>query len=292
MKNDTIIVVAGDVKFYNYVLQAIASLEAIAARRHADIAILDLGMTEEQISSLKASGYDVVAAIWPSYVPREGYKPYMVGYTARTELRDYFPGYDVYIWFDSDAWTQTDEFLVPMIEGAKAKGASLIREDGPGCKRNFDYNKWLYGNMIYNYGIVDGVRASWPPSFNIGIFALSANAPHWELWVAHLKKCIASRGRMNMDQHAFNAMVTLGGMPYTHLPARYNWIATLSSPYWDDAAQMLVEPVAGGKPLSIVHLAGPDKEKTYDLKSTNGGTFSSDLTYATMSSRLVTKAAA
>jgi hypothetical protein len=42
---------------------------------------------------------------------------------------------------------------------------------------------------------------------------------------------------------------------------------------------MLCEPNEDAAPLSVIHLAGPDKSKEYDLKQTNGGSYKTRLTY-------------
>src|SRR6185369_6444697 len=116
---------------------------------------------------------------WTLPVPEDKRVPHDVGLVARTALRDYFPGYEVYLWFDADAWAQTPEFFDLFTEGAKAKGAAIVRENGTGMKRDWLYNRWWYGHMMAAYGPLGGIKAAYPPAINIGILALSANAPHW-----------------------------------------------------------------------------------------------------------------
>jgi hypothetical protein len=55
-------------------------------------------------------------------VPQELRDGFMIGNVAKTALRDYFPGYDVYLWFDADAWAQTGEFFDAFVAGALAEG--------------------------------------------------------------------------------------------------------------------------------------------------------------------------
>lgn len=265
-------------------VEALASLEALFLDRDADIGVLDMGLSSDQIDALKAKGCAVVTATWALPVPEALRIPYQVGYVARTALRDYFPGYQVYLWFDADAWAQTPEFFKDMVDGAKSTGAAIVRENGPGCRRSFIYNKWWYGHMITSYGIMDGIKIGSRPAINTGILALSDTAPHWEAWRKHYTHMIEKRQRTILDQHSFNAAVELDHLPSHLSPASCNWVATLSHPYWNPETKMLCEPDARAKPLSVVHMAGPDKKRTYQLKTTTGGVFPTDITYSTIRS--------
>lgn len=280
MTNNSIIITGCDSNFFDFLMQCTDSLLAAHADAKADMGILDLGLNEEHLAILAAKGFIIRKPVWPDYVPVEKRIPHMVGLTARTELREYFPGYKTYLWFDADAWAQTGEFIEPMLEGAKASGIAIIRENGANYSRDFVYNKWLYGNMILCYGIIDGIRASFKPSINIGIIALSDTAPHWQLWTDYYKRCIEKTAKINMDQHAFNAMVEIEGASNALMPTRYNWIPTLSTPSWNNERKMLCEPDNIDKPLSVIHLAGPDKARKYQLKTgRTSEIFESALTY-------------
>ncbi len=280
---ESVIVVTGcDANFYSFLEEAIKSLVALGIDQRADIGVLDLGLEPEQLDSLRSLGCTIERPTWtlPVPVPENLRVKHEVGLLARTALRDFFPGYSVYLWFDADAWAQTPEFFNLFVEGAKAKGAAIVRENGTGYKRNWLYNRWWYGHMMASCGPLDGFRVAFPPAINIGIVALSATAPHWQAWIDMYRDLILRRGKANLDQHAFNAALTLNNLPNALLPARCNWIATLSTPFWDPARQLLCEPNATTQPLSVVHLAGPDKRRAYRLTQTTHGEISTPLTYA------------
>lgn len=283
MKKKTIIVVSADANFFDWLEESTNSLLAVGADAVADVGIMDLGLTPEQAAILKTRGFQIVTPHWTfTDLTDVQYKKHEIGLVARTALRDYFPGYQTYLWFDSDAWAQTPEFLSELIGGATAKGAAIIREDGPQYKRDFVYNKWLYGNMILSYGAWNGVRVARKPSFNIGIFCLSDTAPHWDIWIKYFKLSLKRLGKINMDQHAFNAAIELANLPYHHAPARCNWIPVLSAPWWDEKNKLLCEPIKNGKPLSIIHLAGPDKKRPYSLQTENGIALETSLNFSAL----------
>ena len=259
--------------------ETLASIRTLRLDEKAHIGILDLGLTPAQREALPAQ-YTIRRAEWHDPVLDVPFKPYELGLVARTELRDYFPGYDIYLWFDADAWAQTDEFFELMVEGARHHGAAVVRENGHGQRRDYLYSRWWYGHMIASFGVVDGFRVARKPAVNCGILALSDTAPHWSIWSELYRRMIERRRKMNMDQHAFNAALELTRLPRAELPARCNWVSVLSTPMWDARQLLVCEPAGSRRPLSIIHLAGPNKNRIYKLNQTTGGEMSMALTYA------------
>jgi hypothetical protein len=275
----TIVITGCDAKFYPYMEECLNSLVEMNIDAKADIAILDLGLSADQVNILKSRGFIVKTPTWPSYVSEEAKKmAHQIGLVARTALREYFPGYSVYLWFDADAWAQTPEFFDTLVGGALDKGAAVIRENGSNYKRDFMYTKWWFGNMMTAYGVMNGLKVCFKPSINIGILALSDKAPHWEAWIRYYQEFIRKRGKVN-NQHSFNAALELEHLPHFLAPARTNWITTLSTPMWNSELNMVCEPNKGAIPLSVIHLAGPKKDAPYALKTTAGGEISTPLTY-------------
>jgi len=279
MAQSVIIISGCDAKFYPFMDAALQSLRALNLHERAAFGILDLGLTPEQVAALQAWGCTVHKAQWTLDVPESERKSYMVGLVARTTLRDDFPGHEIYLWFDADAWAQTPEFFDELVEGARSKGVAIIRENGTGYKRDWLYNRWWYGHMMAGYGVFNGLKVAYKPAINIGIVALRNDAPHWQAWRDDYQRIINCRGKINLDQHAFNAMIELHGFSSHEAPARNNWICTLSPPHWDPQRKLFCEPNAKAHPLSVLHLAGPDKSRPYDITLTSGGTIQTPLTY-------------
>lgn len=275
----TILATGCDAVFYHFLLETLASWKRLGLLDRADVGIIDMGLDLEQVSALKAQGHSVVVPGWTIDVPQELRTGFMIGDVARTALREYFPGYDVYIWFDADAWAQTDEFFDAFVQGALAKGVAVVREDGHGYKRDYVYRRWWYGHMMASFGLWRGFRMAYKPAINSGIWAMSASAPHWEPWREVYAGLIDGRRRLNLDQHALNAAIDLFDLPEAQLPARCNWIATLSHPVWDARRRQFCTPGPDPQPISVMHLAGPDKRRTYQLRQLGGGIKPTPITY-------------
>lgn len=277
-----IIVTGGDAQFFAFLLDAVTSLRSHPATAARDLGIIDQGLTAPQREQLAALGCTIVAPEWTLPVPQESRHPRNIGLVARTALRDYFPGYEIYLWFDADAWMQTPEFITAYAEGARACGAAVATEDGAGYRRTWRDLKWWAGNMVASFGVLDGLRCCLTTSINIGVLCLSSTAPHWDAWIRFYSRALARTGKVNMDQHAFLAAVHIGKLPTAFLTARFNWLPHLSCPVWNAQARLLCEPAPPYRPLSVIHLAGPRKDRPYRIETLDGAALATCLTYPAM----------
>lgn len=277
-----IIITGGDAHFFPWMIAAINSLRAHPETSALDMGIIDQGLTDEQCAQLSALGCKIVQPQWTLPVPQEARLLRNIGLVARTALRDYFTGYEVYLWFDADAWMQTPEFVAAYVDGARQRGAAVVTENGPGYRKTFADMKWWMGNMVTSFGALDGLRCAFTTSINIGVLCLKDTAPHWNEWQRFYSKALQRTGKVNMDQHAFLAAVHIGNLPTAFLPARFNWLPHLSCPVWNPQTKLLCEPSAPHRPLSVIHLAGPRKDRPYELPRLNGGSLATSLTYPAM----------
>jgi hypothetical protein len=277
-----IIITGGDAHFFPFLVAAIESLRSHPETAARDLGVIDQGLTVEQRDQLAALGCTIVQPEWTLPVPVEARQQRNIGLVARTALRDYFPGYSIYLWFDADAWMQTPEFVSTYIIGAQAYGAAVATENGVGYRRDWSDLRWWAGNMVASFGVLDGLRCSLVTSINIGVVCLSDTAPHWDAWKRLYTKALNRTGKVNMDQHAFLAAIHLEGLATSFLPARFNWLPHLSCPIWNPQTRLLCEPGAPYRPLSVIHLAGPRKDRPYELTRLNGGSFATSLTYPAM----------
>jgi lipopolysaccharide biosynthesis glycosyltransferase len=282
-----IIITGGDSNFFGFMYAALSSLRVHKAAVKRDFGIIDQGLLPEQKTQLRALGCKIIEPTWTLPVPAEARSLRNIGLVARTALRDYFPGYDVYLWFDADAWVQTPEFIEAFIQGARKHGAAVVTENGAGYRKTWSDRKWWGANMVANFGVRAGVKCLFQPSINIGVLALKDTAPHWDAWTRLYAHALEHCGKVNQDQHAFFAAIHLYRLPTAFLPARFNWLPHLSCPVWDESKRVLCEPIAPYRPLSVIHLAGPRKDRPYTLPALNGNALQTPLTYPAMQPHLL-----
>jgi len=281
MRSRTILVTGADARWYPLLQAALNSLFDTNCRGSVAIGLLDLGLDTDQLSSVAANEIQIVkpdVEVNPAHAKTHGLGG-ALGRAARFHLRDYFPGYEVYIWFDADAWVQTTEFLEPFILGARRRGAAVAREDGIGYCFSEREKRWWNGNMMRLYGRVRGTYLSMLKSINLGVLALAANAPHWAVWEKRFRQAVDHLNKLDVDQHAFFAAIHLDRLDVQFMPARFDWICTLSTPKWNPNRGLFCEPGRQHRPISILHLAGPSKERQYDVATLAGTSIGTGLTY-------------
>ena len=70
-----------------------------------------------------------------------------------------------------------------------------------------------------------------------------------------------------MDQHALFAGIHLDKLATSYLDSRFNWLPHLSQPIWHTTKMAFCVPQEPYKIISVLHLAGPNKERTYNLST-------------------------
>jgi hypothetical protein len=277
-----IVVTASDQAFAPFVEEALESLLQTRCSDIAGIGLLDLGLDAEQKSNFENRGVRVVkpdARVTAQHAP-----PIDTGQAlacvARLDVRDYFPGFEVYVWFDADAWVQSPEFLGAFIAGARARGAAVARENGAGYRFSDIERRWWYGHMLALYGRLLGTYLCIRSSINIGVLALDAMAPHWLLWKKRVWEAIERMKSLDIEQHAFFATLHLDHLDVQFMPARFNWICTLSTPVWDADRGLFCVPGKRQDPISVLHLAGPAKTREYNVPTRAGAMVKTPLTLA------------
>ncbi len=274
-----IIITGGDSKVMPMLKGLIRSLEAFPERDQVEIGCLDVGQSNEERAWLASRG--VILAVPTSHlgVPDERLKPYERAFLARPFLRDYFPGRDIYLWIDSDVWLQGWWVIDGFCRGALETGMAIAHER----ERAYAFQGRLYGwfgkHMVLGYGLIDGAWLLSRPHLNAGLFAMSSDSSHWNLWERAYQVAWERTGKISPhDQFSINRVIygSVTEQPKaktTLLPPRYNWICCRGQPMWNDTTQTLCEPYAPYRTIGAVHLAGPGKTTRYAIRRTGGGRF-------------------
>ena len=286
---------AADAAYFELLHGLAASLRAAEGARQLALSILDLGLEAAQRQRLEALGATLVAPGWDLDFPGRARLPeHYKAMAARPYLPQHFPGYEVYLWIDADAWVQDAAALDIFIAAARAGRLAIVPEIDRGYWTIHKRPK-IWGQnqraFAWAYGARAGYRLGRNAILNVGAFALRGDAPHWRLWAAaharalqrprlFRKPALANQGFFLSEQTALNHVVYAEGAPATFLPAYCNWFCGKGTPLFDEARGLLVEPQAPHQPLGLVHLAGAGmKERVWRLETLAGGTVETRLTY-------------
>ena len=97
------------------------------------------------------------------------------------------------------------------------------------------------------------------PHLNIGVFALEANATHWEVWQKNLRTALKSGKIWGSEQIAMNITIYHDGLNVEILPAYCNW-TLIKALKFDKEKNTLVEPYLPNHQIGIVHFAGKNND--------------------------------
>jgi hypothetical protein len=266
----------------------LASLAAARGRGGPDfdVCVLDLGLADDQRAAIAAQGANVVAPGWDLEFPdRDAMPRHFQAMTARPFLPRHFPGFDLYMWIDADAWVQDAGVLGVYLDAAKAGTMALAAQIDRAYKQHYKRGKlfgWTHNHKHYRLGW--GWRAAdrygRMPILNSGAFALTGDAPHWDAWADTLAAGLKRTRHKLVEQTALNLAIYRDKLPATFLPAWCNWLCDAARPMVDRAGGLLVEPHAPHRPLGIVHLAGEfERDGVLELEALDGGRLASGLRY-------------
>jgi hypothetical protein len=139
---------------------------------------------------------------------------------------------------------------------------------------------WKCKHYVLGYGIWKGLRLLSKKQINNGVFAMQADAPHWEIWRRYYQSALSRTGlAAPHDQFALNVAVYFGQASTYFLPATFNWICYLSRPDWDEEAGCFCSPDEKRRRIEVIHLAGPIKTKEFDIRTTKGRLLRGKLRY-------------
>lgn len=270
-----IAITGGDAAYFDLMRDCIASLQATEQGRAMALGVLDCGLTEEQRDWCRERGATLVVPQWDFDFPgRESLKDGYKALTARPFLPRYFPGYDLYLWIDGDCWVQQGDAVALFLAAART-GALAVAPEIHRSMRHYRH-AWQEFSSINgaafeaSFGREIAERLIRYPLINAGIFALAADAPHWQGWAKLLGEALQRSTNMT-DQIALNVLVYDRGYACEPLPSRCNWPVHHATPAWDASRGLFVEPAMPYEALGILHLTIYTKRlATLDVREIGG----------------------
>lgn len=269
-----VIVTGGDANYFQLISELVASLRALERGRTCPIGIIDAGLTDEQIATLKAQDCIIHRPEWEYDLAdlRLRGRTYLKANIGKAFLPDYFPGFETLVWVDADAWIQDFSAIDLMVKGAARGAMAVVPQTGRYRDTELRLD-WLFGRFarIRSINYKNALRAGLPraicraiaikPTLNAGVYALRADAPHWEAmrrWQGNILK----RGRIfTSDQLAMALAIYIDGLPVELMPEWCNYMGPWK---FDKSTGKFVEFYLPNQTLGVVHLAGEDRMR-HDL---------------------------
>jgi len=277
MKKNVIISLA-DSKYYELLDELVNSIKQFKESENTAICILDAGLTDEQKEKLSLKVEEIKSADWDIEVPDFKVKgrEWLKSQVSRAFLPKYFPGYEKYLWIDADAWVNSWEAIELYFKGCENNKLSIATSADRAYGRVLRA-EWVFGSFAkiksqnYKHAKSSGFSekiartVALKPHLNIGVFALEANATHWEVWQKNLKIALKSGKIWGSEQIAMNITIYNDELPVEILPAYCNW-TLIEALRFDKSTSTLVEPYLPNHQIGIVHFAGKNNDQIRNNK--------------------------
>ena len=271
MKKNVIISLA-NANYFELLNDLIDSIKRFKESDNLAICILDAGLTKEQKEILSLKVDEIKSAEWDIEVPdfKVKGKEWLKSQVSRAFLPKYFPNYEKYLWIDADAWVNSWETIELYYKGCEKNKLSIATSADRAYGRVLRA-EWFLGSFAriksQNYkhakssGFSESIarQVALKPHLNIGVFALQANAPHWQIWQKNLKIALSAGKIWGSEQIAMNITIYCDQQEVEILPAYCNW-TLIEALKFDTKQNTLVEPYLPNHKIGIVHFAG----KKYD----------------------------
>ena len=274
--NSNAIVTLADSKYFDLLEELIDSIKSFKESNNVSICILDAGLTENQIKTIKSKVYSIKKANWDIDVP--GYKvikkEWLKSQVSRAFLPNYFPEFKKYLWIDCDAWVNSWKAVELYFKACENGKLGITQSIGPGYRITTKV-KWLLGKIAliksqnYKHAKSSGIneeiarKLAFAPHINIGVFSLEKNSKCWDVWQKNLKKTLSKGKIFGSEGLAINIAVYHDNVDVEFLPLKCNWITSHLLPKFDEKKDTFVEPFLPNDEIGIIHLAaGIWKDKT------------------------------
>ena len=280
MKKNVIISLA-DSNYFELLNELVDSISSFEERKNVAICILDAGLTEQQRNILSKKVDEIKSAEWDIEVSTFKVKgrEWLKSQVSRAFLPKYFPNYEKYLWIDADAWVNSWEAIELYFKGCENNKLSIASSADRAYGRVLRA-EWFFGSFAriksqnYKHAKSSGFsekiarQVALKPHLNIGVFALEANATHWNVWQKNLKQALKKGRIWGSEQIAMNITIYSDNLPVEILPAYCNWTHTGFGGFkFDKERNTLVEPYLPNHEIGIIHFAGKDNDQIRNDKN-------------------------
>jgi len=283
MHEDVTIVSGGDSKYFQLLKELALSIREKPEGKNLNIVYLDGGLTNENIVYFKSLNIEVVDPSWRNPIAKKkaAGRNFLKINIAKMHLDLILPNKQIIIWIDADAWLQTFESINLFSMVAKKNKLAIVSQATRLESRNIQFKKLFthrfveLRNILYKNarrarlttGLIEKMQGR--PTLNAGAYSLHVNAPHWKRF-RYWQNEILKKGRLfTSDQLAIGLAIYHDELSYEALPDICNYI----NPWrYDEENKLFVDYFAPYTPVSIVHLAGQDKNRNdafYEVEMLN-----------------------
>jgi len=279
MPDEMAIVSAADAPYFDLLQGLVRSIRDKPEGRGCPLCILDIGLEPAQRAWLLSQG--AILRIPDPPLQLAWMPTYARLFFARPMLPRIFPGYDVYVWIDADAWVQDWAVVAEYRTQAQQHGFAIASEADPAYGRDAVLHAHTRHYALFGPEAVSLLEELGP--LNAGVFGGRADAPHWAAWLdaiqTHLPNATTDDLFFMLDQTALSLLCRQPNMRTALMPSVCNWIAHFAPPMVSDDGADLLRPLPPHEKIGIVHQTAHTKRGFLSLARHGGGFLSRSIAY-------------
>ncbi|MDB9794885.1 hypothetical protein OAB65_00455 [bacterium] len=234
------IISGADKKYYPFLKNLIMSLEKTKCLEIADLCILDVEKDSSYLDEVSNYIHNIKKAKFSLKLSFSDAKNWFKLLTERPFIKDYFPGYENYIWLDADTEVLSIDAIRNLAEATNISELAIAPEVNEsyvfnntkfGIKKIFSsiykISGWSFKNYNKYFRKGLGEDLFFKPLFNNGVFCLKSETAIWNLWKAEyqgaLDKAKSSYG-IKTDQLSLNKIIYENFTKVSIMDSTSNWI--------------------------------------------------------------------
>ena len=234
------IISGADKKYYPFLKNLIMSLEKTKCLEIADLCILDVEKDSSYLDEVSNYIHKIKKAKFSLKLSFSDANDWFKLLTERPFIKDYFPGYENYIWLDADTEVLSIDAIKNLTEATNTSELAIAPEVNEsyvfnntkfGIKKIFSsiykISGWSFKNYNKYFRKGLGEDLFFKPLFNNGVFCLKSESTLWNLWKAEyqgaLDKAKSSYG-IKTDQLSLNKIIYENFTKVSILDSTNNWI--------------------------------------------------------------------
>jgi hypothetical protein len=229
-------VLASDAKFFHQANAAIGTIRRFSAAFRPSIKFVAIDLQRDQLRFLERQGVDILTELdsFPCFC---GAPRWAVALTCRPYLPEVFPGYECYIWVDSDIRFLDEEGFGFLATHGGDREVSIVasHETDPAYCINSDplkagiYHRQKNQRLVNAFGSEIAEYLEFYNMYNAGLFSARGDSPVWARYKRNLEKTLSREFSPMSEQDALNVAIIEVGSPLP-APCTMNWLCSLAMP--------------------------------------------------------------
>jgi lipopolysaccharide biosynthesis glycosyltransferase len=289
----TAIISGCDNNYFNQFLNLYNSLIDTNCLDYADLCFVNISVSNENLKKISDKTKKIIEPKWDYNFsfPTKEWKKIL---TIRPFLKNYFPGYENYIWLDADTWVQGNKFINDFASVAKTGKMSIVPEldiNYETKRKKYSFKKlfyniyqskgWSYKNFKKYFDKQSFTKLFQKPILNAGVFSIPKESVIWDKWADEYGQIVERSSDdycLNMDQASLNKIIYNNLDLVNFFNVEYNYLIKNSMPLINNDNKFCLKDFPNKK-IEILHLTSIIFDQLYELESIHGKKIKRKLSY-------------